>query len=170
MYYDRFRCLTTLSGDTIVKYVDYYFEIVFLDIDGDGCKDIRVFVVSNTPNQCDNYFFDKDTKKYRYIKGCDLDITLIKGTKLFYSYNHTGCADMDWESHLCKIENWGEVDIGCIEANGCGDENDGIKIYKLNGEKQDLIKKMALPQFNKWADGKWGFIKQYWYKNYKLFN
>jgi hypothetical protein len=162
----RFYGLTSLSSDTIVHFEDYYFKAEFVDIDEDGYKDIRVFAFSNSPNQCDNYFFDRSLKTYKRIEGSDLDIQLIKGTKLFYSYNRTGCADMNWESHLSKIENWKEVNIGFINTNACGDKNDGVYIYKVNGEKQTLIKRLPIKKFN---NDKFEFIKQYWTKNYQTF-
>jgi len=55
----NFNCLLSIQGDTIVKSEDYYFKLELIDIDEDGYKDIRVFAFSNTPNQCDNYLFDK---------------------------------------------------------------------------------------------------------------
>ena len=115
----NFNCLLSLEGDTIVKSEDYYFKAEYLDIDKDGYKDIRVFAFSNTPNQCDNYLFDKTLKTFKLIENCDLDIQKIKGTDFFYSYNRVGCADMNWESHLSKIENCKLVDYGYIYGQGC---------------------------------------------------
>ena len=166
---DQFACLTSLTGDTIVKFADYYSSIEFLDIDQDGYKDIRIFTYSNTPNECDNYLFDKVSKTYKFIKNCDLDIKLIKGTRLFYSYNRAGCADMNWESHLCKIENWNEINIGLINGKGCGDKDDGIYIYKINGETENLITTLPIKTIEKYKENKWGFIEEYWTNNYWRF-
>ena len=33
---NKFNCLLSMQGDTIVKLEDYYFEANFLDIDEDG--------------------------------------------------------------------------------------------------------------------------------------
>ena len=176
MHDDEPRCLISVNGDTIVKYEDYYADIIFLDINGDGYKDIRIYIFGNAgSNQCENYFFDPVAKKFILIQGCDLDITLIKGTKLFYSYNHAGCADYDWESHLCKIEKWTEVDIGYINCHNCGDKDDGIKIYKVADQNNEytkkLFKEMPIPKFdnNSKNNSKWNFIEKYWTKNYNYF-
>ena len=91
---DRPQCLLTLSGDTIVKQADYYHSITFPDINEDGYTDIRVLIVSNTPNQCANYVFDKVSGRYRWIENADLDIEKLKGTDLYFSYNRAGCADL----------------------------------------------------------------------------
>jgi hypothetical protein len=136
-----FNCLLSLQGDTIVKSEDYYFKAEFLDIDKDGYKDIRVFAFSNTPNQCDNYLFDKRLKTFKLIENCDLDIQKIKGTDFFYSYNRAGCADMNWESHLSKIENYKLVDYGYIYGKGCDFEIEKnpqvIEIYKVSNSDTD---------------------------------
>ena len=133
---DRFNCLLSMQGDTIIKSEDYYFEAKFLDIDEDGYKDIRVFAFSNTPNQCDNYLFDKTLKTFRLVENCDLDIQKIKGTDFYYSYNRAGCADMNWESYLSKVENYKLVDYGYIYGQGCDfevkDNPQVIEIYKID--------------------------------------
>ena len=166
-----FRCLTMLSGDTIVPYDDSYAFIEFPDINHDGYKDIRVYRMTNVPNICDNYFFDKTTKTYNLIKGCDLDIISVPGTDLFFTWGVSGCAGMDWESYLCKIENWAEVDIGYIEAKDCGDEDDGVRICIVNSDdKKKLIKKVTLKDFGyKNIDDYDDFLRKYWAKHYKEF-
>ena len=166
---DKFKSLVFLSGDTILKNQDYYFQVEFLDINGDGYKDIRAFVFSSTPNACENYFFDKEKKTFRYIENCDLDIQLIKGTKYFYSYDAIGCGDSYWESHLLKIENWREKDIGSIDARGCGGKDNGISIYKLHGDTSRLIKRISIRTLEKYKNNKFGFIKDYWTRNWVNF-
>jgi hypothetical protein len=172
----NFNCLLSPNGDTIVKSEDYYFEVEFLDIDKDGYKDIRVFIYSNTPNLCDNYLFDKRLRTFKLIDNCDLDIQKIKGTDFFYSYNRAGCADMNWESHLCKIENYKLVDYGYIYGLGCDSENGKypqvIEIYKVNNlgnEEKVLIKKLPYQKHIKEFGDKWEFIENYWANNYKTF-
>lgn len=172
----KFNCLLSIKGDTVVKSEDYYLEAKFLDIDEDGYKDIRVFVFSNNPNQCDNYLFDQKLKTFKLIENCDLDIRKIKGTDFFYSYNRAGCADMNWESHLSKIENYKLVDYGYIYGQGCDFEIEKnaqvIDIYKVNnlitGDKK-LIKKLPYQKYIKEFGDKWDFIEKYWIKNYKTF-
>ena len=113
--------------------------------------DIRTFVFSNTPNQCENYLYDKENKTFRLVEDCDLDIQLIKGTRYYYSYNRAGCADMNWESYLSKIENYKLVLLGYIHGQGCDfrvkENPQVIKIYKIlnkgNNQKK-LIKKTSV--------------------------
>lgn len=132
---NNFNCLVSVYGDTIVRPENYYFKADFLDIDEDGYTDIRVYAYSNTPNQCDNYLFDRDLKTFKLIEGCDLDIKKLKGTQFYYSYNRSGCSDMNWESHLSKIEHYKLVDYGYIYGQGCDFEIKNnpqvIKIYKI---------------------------------------
>jgi len=172
----NFNCLLSLQGDTIVKSEDYYFRAEFPDIDKDGYKDIRVFAFSNTPNQCDNYLFDKRLKTFKLIENCDLDIQKIKGTDFFYSYNRAGCADMNWESHLSKIVNYKLVDYGYIYGQGCDFEIEKnpqvIEIYKVSNSDRDekvLIKKLPYQKHIKEFGGEWGFIENHWRSNYKTF-
>lgn len=164
---NKFISLLTIKGDTIVKFNDYYSNIKFLDIDQDGYIDIRVYVNSNTPNECINYFFDKQSNGYKEIINSTLDVERIKGTNLFYSYNATGCGDMNWESHISKIENWQETNIGSLEVKGCGNKDSKITIYKINKMKKEIIDSKPLTVLEK--RDKWDFISEYWKRNYTLF-
>lgn len=161
----------TLGMDTILKYNDYHTKIDFVDINEDGYKDIRVWILSNTPNQCENYFYDKDKKSFCYIKNSDLDIQLLNGTKFFYSINVAGCGSMNWESHLIKIENWTEINIGLIEYKDCGEKDNGVFIYKINDNNQKLINTMTTKEFKNYSNQyKWILkTRDYWAKNYKTF-
>ncbi|MCU0421437.1 MAG: hypothetical protein MUC81_01405 [Bacteroidia bacterium] len=166
----NFNCLLSLQGDTIVKSEDYYFKAEFPDIDEDGYKDIRIFVFSNTPNQCYNYLYDKKHQTFKLIENSDLHIQKIKGTDFFYSYNRAGCADMNWESHLSKIENYKLIDYGYIYAQGC--DSQVIEIYKVNNSDtadKKLIKKLPYKKHIKEFGDKWDFIEKYWTKNYNTF-
>lgn len=174
---NKFNSLLSMKGDTIVKSEDYYFEAKYLDIDEDGYKDIRVFAFSNTPNQCDNYLFDNTTNTFKYIENCDLDIKKLNGTDFYYSYNRTGCADLNWESHLSKIENNKLVDYGYINGRGCDfeikDNPQVIEIYKvINSDKDEkkLIKSLPYVKHIPKPDDKLTFIENYWKQNFKMFN
>lgn len=78
---------------------------------------------------------------------------------------------MDWDSDLFYIENYKTVKIGNISGNEYGDTHvkDGIYIHKMQGEKQTEIAKLPISIIKRYKDYKWGFIKQYWHKNYKKF-
>jgi hypothetical protein len=174
---NKFNCLLSRKGDTIVKSEDYYFKVDFLDIDEDGYKDIRIFTFSNTPNQCDNYLFDRKLKTFKLIENCGLDIQKIKGTQFYYSYNRAGCADLNWESHLSKIENYELVNYGYIIGHGCDFEVkknvQSIDIYKIIDSKKyekKLIKSLPYLKHIPKNDDKWDFIEKYWKKNIKVFD
>ena len=50
----------------------------------------------------------------------------------------------------------------------CDNENDnGIYIYKVNGENKKQIKLIPIEKKN--FDNKWDFIEKYWTENYKEF-
>jgi|SRR6478735_3043034 len=174
---ERFYCLVSITGDTIVKSEDYYFKAEFIDINEDGYKDIRVFIMSNTGNQCDNYFFDSKEKIFRRIGNCDLDIERIKGTDFYYSYNAAGCADLNWESYLSKIENYQLLVYGYIDGRGCEFDIENnpqiIKIYKVAGsdtEVKVLFKELPYLKFISDHGSKSDFIKKYWSQNCQVFD
>ncbi|MGX7666742.1 hypothetical protein [Flavobacterium pedocola] len=175
---DHFISLVSLKGDTIVKAEDYYSEAEILDINEDGFQDIRVFFfMGKIPNACDNYLFDSKQKTFKIIEDCWLDVRKIKGTNFYYSYNRAGCADMNWESNLSKIENNKLVDYGYISGQGCDEaikENPQvIKIYKVvNSDKEEMTLVKTLPYLKHIPtfEDKWDFIEKYWTKNFKKFN
>ena len=173
---EHFNCLISLSGDTVVKSEDYYNSAEYIDINEDGDKDIRIYVISNTSNQCDNYLYDKIHKTFRNIENCDLDIKKIYGKNLYYSYNSIGCSDMNWESYLSEIVDYKLIHLGHIEGLGCDyntkENPQVIEVYKItnpNNEKKTIIEKLPykknIPKF----DDKWNFIETYWTKNYSIF-
>lgn len=176
---DRFYALLSLQGDTIVKpHIDNaYFSIKFLDIDEDGHQDIRVFTFGNTPNECENYLYNKVNSTYHFIENCDLAITKVKGSDFYYSYNRAGCSDLNWESHLYRIENYKLVTYGYIYGQGCDYDivkyPQVIEIFKvdksdINHKKQ--IEKLAYKSYIKKFEEKWDFIEKYWKKNYSKFD
>lgn len=172
---DQFACLTSLNGDTIIPFADFYFKIKLLDINKDGYKDIRVLIFSNAPNQCDNYLYDKNSKNYRIIEDCSINIEKIKGTDYYYSICKAGCAAMDWDSYLSKIENYKQTNYGYIYIQGCDFEIKEnlqvIEIYKVTNSENDtkiLIKKLPFKKYiSNHSD--WDFIKRYWKRNYRNF-
>ena len=167
---NRFNGLTNLAGDSLIAKRDYYADYKFLDIDKDGYKDIRVYTFSNTPNQCDTYIFNKTDSTYKKIANADLDFMKLGATQYYYSYNRIGCGDNRWESHLMKIENWKEIDIGEMIVSGCGDGHDGVEVLKTRGDKRILIDSLPLPKFNNnGRNNKWAYLKNYWAKNYGKF-
>lgn len=172
----RFYCLLSPKGDTIIKAEEFYHQFHVGDIDQNGFMDLRVFIVSNTPNQCDSYLFDPELNTFRKIEYCDLDIKKIEGTSCYFSYNRAGCADQDWESHLSKIENYRLVDLGYIHGQGCDFEIEKnpqtIEIFKFDSPKSEAKTKIATLAYKehiKKFEDKWTFIEKYWSKNYRKF-
>ncbi|MBV4359722.1 hypothetical protein [Pinibacter aurantiacus] len=171
----KFESMLTFAGDTIVKLHNYYATIEFPDINEDGYKDIRVHIVSNTPNECDNYLFDKRTKKFILVENCNLDIRLVKGSPYYYSYNRAGCADRNWESDLSKIENYKLIPIGYMHGQGCDfdlKENQKIEIYKVGnskGEDKVLVKRLPLKKHIPRLEDMPMFIENYWRHNWRFF-
>jgi len=174
---DRFYCLLSIDGDTIVKAQNFYHSIEILDINEDGYQDIRISIISNTPNQCDNYLFNNQVKKFIQIENCGLDIQKITGTDFYYSYLHAGCSDQNWKSYLYKIKNYKLIEYGYIFGQGCDfnieDNPQIIEIYKINSynsNEEILIKKLPYKKYiNKYND-KFTFIKKYWSENCKTYN
>lgn len=173
---NRFDCLLTSNGDTIVKSHTYYSQIEFLDIDEDGNQDLRVFIISNTPNQCDNYLFDQKQKSFRLIENCNLDVKKINGTNYYYSYNHAGCSDLNWESHLSKIENFKLVDYGYMFGQGCDfdvkNNPQVIEIYKITNSEMNskvLLKTLPYHKYITASVDKWTFLSNYWQENFPNF-
>lgn len=78
---------------------------------------------------------------------------------------------MNWDSDLFNIQNFKAVRIGNISGREC--ENSGIKdgvyINTVRGEKKTLVKTLPASTLAKYKDHKWGFIKDYWTRNYKQF-
>lgn len=97
----------------------------------------------------------------------------IKGTKFYYSYHKSGCTDLNWDSDLFYIENFKANRIGNIAGRQC-DDRDGVKdavyIHKFRSGKETLFKTLPIDTIWKYKDFKWGFINEYWTKNYNLFN
>lgn len=164
---ERFYCLLNRDGDTIIPKEDYYFQLEILDFDDDGFEDLRVFVMSNEANQCDNYWFDSSSEKFKKIENCDLNFEKIKGKDYCFTYYGTGCADGEHTSDLYKMNKYNFKLVGQIIEKGC--EFDTIKepkiakIYTyLNDSTDKLIKTYKLYEF----EG----AHSYWEKNCSKFD
>lgn len=163
------------SDDSLTfRLEDCYSQFEFDDFDGDGNKDIRIHYLSNIPAVQDLILFDKTTRSFKPIIGFNNypDPRSIQGTKYYFSYHRSGCADMDWDSDLFFIENFKIIKIGNISGLGC--ENSGVKngiyIYKIEGENKITYNTLPIDTINKYKDSKWGFILEFWTKNYNSFD
>jgi hypothetical protein len=95
----------------------------------------------------------------------------IEGTKCYYSYHRSGCADKNWDSDLFFIENFKTFKLGTISGRECEnrDEKDGIYIYKSKENKETLTETRDINEIHKFQNDKWDYIKEYWTNNYKKF-
>lgn len=162
------------KGDTVLKKSDYYFDAEFKDFNKDGHQDIILHYSSNASMVLDLFLYIPTIGKFREVKNFrDFPAPeQLKGTNFYYSYHKSGCADMNWDSDLFKIENSKAIRIGNIAGRQC-DNRDGIKdavyIHKVRNDKEKLFKTLPIDTIWKYKNFKWGFIKEYWTKNYKLF-
>ena len=162
--------LSTVSGDTVARAANYYDDMEITDIDHDGYNDIRIYVSGNTPNQCENYLYDAGTKKFILLKNCDLDLKLIKGSHVFFTYHHAGCADNNWESHLLRIKDYTAIELGYICGQAC-DSPRQIKVYKtsIEDESANLVDSLPYDKVIPKYEDKWDFIERYWQKNHQRY-
>jgi hypothetical protein len=133
-----------------------------------GLNDFRYALSSNTPLVENLFLFEKSTKSFKPVKGFEdfPDPKPVTGTKYYYSYHKSGCADLDWDSDLFYIENYQAIRIGNISGIGCSDEKQGAYIYKVSGKKKVLLQKYSIEEPEDYGNSKWDFIREYWSKNY----
>lgn len=169
--------LLNTRGDTLLKKNNHFSNAELKDINNDGYKDVVLHAITNSSLMLDLFLYVPALKKFKEVKGFREfpDPTPITGTKYYYSYHKSGCADLNWDSDLFYIENFKPIRIGNIYGNACvdrdnpGDEKDGVYIYKVRGSIKKLIKTLPVQTLANYKDYKWGFIKEYWTKNYQLF-
>ncbi len=158
--YSAFK-LTTYFGITQAG----YNELIY-----DGMQDIRVhFTGSGLENLL---LYDSLHKSFVQVENFDAypEPLPVQGTRYYYSYRHSGCADMDWNSDLFYIAGYKTICIGNIEGLQCDDpgEKQGIFIYKIHNDKKSLYQTLPVDSIAGYDD-KWGFIKSYWANNYGRF-
>ena len=160
-----------LRNDTIILVkIDYSpADSKFIDFNGDGYKDILfVHYPTQTPDICDLYLFNE--KKKNFAEVADFDNfpepkIITKGH--YYSYHHSGCADMDWDSDLFCIKHMKAIKLANIHGIGCDNESrKGVYIYD---ERKLASKLVEYRKFDEMRSDKWKFIQSYWRKNYKKF-
>lgn len=156
------------SGKTILI-IKSYPDIEFIDFDNDGFKDLII----NFVGYQDLILYDSKSKQFERIANFVNypNPKPIMGTKYFYSYHKSGCADNVWDSDLFYIEDFRTVKIGNIHGHDCDNEpiENGIYIYKIQGENKDPIRTLPIDTLNQYSDYKWGFIADFWIKNFKMF-
>jgi hypothetical protein len=158
------------KGDTVLNQTDLYFEFEFQDFNGDSLDDIVVHRLSNVPAIQDLLLFDKAKKSFLIVNGFDKfpDSKPIHGTDYFYSYHRSGCADNFWDSDLFYIDKFETHLLGNISGNECEGEK-GIVVSRVVNGKEKIVDKFPVDVLEKYDDHKWGFIADYWAKNYFKF-
>jgi hypothetical protein len=172
-FLNHFGFYLLVNNDTIIKRQSDYLACHFKDFNHDGYKDLFLDHGGNTPERFDLLLYIPTTKSFKQI--IDFENfpapTKIGATKYYYSYHKSGCADANWDSDLFYISNFKAIRIGNISVRQC--ENSGIKdglyINKLRNEKKILLKTLNIETINRYKNHKWGFIEEYWTKNYNLF-
>lgn len=148
------------------------WEMKFIDFNRDGYKDLYIIFNSNRTGDNVLFLYNKNKRNFTEVKnfGAFASATRLGNTNLYYSYEATGCADMNWNSDLFKINNFRAIAIGHIEGLGCdGDKEVGVFISKVKEEKLLPIKSYPIGVIKKYKSYKWGFIQNYWNNNYRKF-
>ncbi len=165
--------LLNSKNEIFLEHAGDYFSWEFKDFNKDGYKDIFLDHGGNTPGRFDLLLYIPATKSFRQIKDFESfpDPAEIIGTKYFYSYHRSGCADMNWDSDLFYIKNYKAIRVANISGCECGKSGikDGLYISRIRGEKKILFKTLPIETIYKNKGDKWKFIKVYWAKNNRFF-
>jgi len=162
--------VTNENQDTVYDHPDWTNGIEFTDFNDDGYPDILLEYMTNVPGVVDLALFEKSTGTFRLVDNFHFPSPQkVQGTKYRYSYHRSGCADSDWDSDLFYLNGYTPVRIGNIHGSGCeGNEKNGIFISKVTNDKKTLVTEII--RESGYYDDKFDFIKEYWSKNYKLFD
>ncbi|PWK80048.1 hypothetical protein LX99_00512 [Mucilaginibacter oryzae] len=156
---------------TAERYDEGFSSFKFVDFNGDGYQDLLIEYMSNIPGRCDLLMYNGYTRSFELVKDFpNYPVPKrLRGTGLYYSYSRGGCADADWNSDLFKVVNNKIVKMGNMCGQGCGDGKTGIYIFKMRGTKKTQVKAYPINDIYKHKNNKWGFIKEYWSRNYRRF-
>jgi hypothetical protein len=148
---------------------DFSAQLDLLDFNGDNELDIMINFMGNVDTQS-LFLFDKVKNEFKKVKDFDKypAAKKIKGSNHYYSYHRSGCADNYWTSDLFTIIDFKVVHLGQIFGQGC-EEPMNIKIYKIESGKKDLTETLTYKLVTDNKNDKWGFIEDYWTKNYRVY-
>jgi hypothetical protein len=143
------------------------------DFNTDGYEDIYLNKGGNTPERFHLLLYIPKTGNFRQVENFDDFPAPIKigATKYYYSYHKSGCADANWDSDLFYISNFKVIKIGNISGRQCRDNSEKVGLYisKIKNGKKILLKELSIDTLGNYKEHKWGFIEDYWTKNYELF-
>lgn len=176
----KYSVFTGLDGtyvikgqDTLLHLEEFYISVEFRDFNKDGYKDLFLDLGGNTPERYDLLLFNPKELKFVAVKDFrDFPApVMIPGTWYYYSYHKSGCADLNWDSDLFYIKGNKVIKIGTISGRECNDSGvkDGLYVYKQKRAGKKLYKSLPIQTIYKYKEHKWGFIKQYWERNFKDF-
>jgi hypothetical protein len=170
---DEFLYIYDSKDSIVFQSKDYCQFFEFKDFNEDGYKDLLINYIGNIPAQHDLILFDDKTDTFKPVRDFSRYPNPIKvgGTRYFYSYHRSGCADMNWDSDLFYIEDFRITKIGTVSGRECDNDNvkDGIYIFKIKRNNNKLFKKLPIVTVYTYKDTKWGFIQAYWNTSYRKF-
>lgn len=157
--------------DTVFAKTDLPPHQEFIDFNSDGYKDLAVYHGGNGSDRMEIVLFDPQTEQFVYVENfADYPAPkAIPGTPYFYSYNRSGCADQNWDSNLFYLQASKAVSLGNISGKGCEGEEKGIYVNRLQGNDLLLLEKFPMEILDEYKDYKWGFIEDYWHRNWGKF-
>jgi hypothetical protein len=173
VFYRNNYMMYVINGTDTVNKLACNNGFDFGDFNQDGYKDIIIPYMTNVGGIQDVLLFDPNRKKFILIDNLTnypAPTLLIKD--YYYSYRRAGCADSYWVSNLFKIDDFRAICLGEIWGQGCEPASLRIDIFKVSSDdckRKTLFKTLPLDTIYKFQDTKWGFIKNFWTKNYSDF-
>lgn len=148
---------------------EFSTHLDLLDFNGDDGLDILINFMGNVDTQS-LLLLEKEKNVFRKVKdfGNYPAAKKIKGSNHYYSYHRSGCADDYWTSDLFTIVDFKVVHLGQIFGQGC-EEPMSIKVYKVKQGKKVLTETLSYKLVTDHKHDKWGFIEDYWTKNYRAY-
>jgi hypothetical protein len=158
------------NSDTVLSNFDLYADFEFDDFNDDSLSDIIIPRSGNIPGLQDLLLFDVTKMGFTLVKNFDRfpDAKRIEGTDYYYSYHRSGCADNFWNSDLFSIDNFEAHILGDIAGNECEGDT-GIVVYRIANRDTTAVDTFTLNVLESYDDRKWGFVADYWKKNYSKF-
>lgn len=154
------------NGTVLIKRNDYFpLDLKITDFNGDGFPDLLFILGSGTIYNL--FLYDKLTHSFMELENFDNfpEAKRVRKTQYYYSYSHSGCADVNWDSYLFYIKGYKAIPIGNIHAINCKDEvSKGIFIYKYQNGKSVYLHTVKPPKYDKWQ-----FIEHYWSRHFNDF-
>jgi hypothetical protein len=161
------------DNDTIHNSLWHNNGFEFGDFDQDGYKDLLINYLTNIGGVYDILLFNPKDFTFTLIdKMTDYPSSEHLTQNYYYSYHRAGCADLNWISDLFEIQDYKTILLGEIYGQGCNSDPKKVEVFKIgnnDSHSKHLFLTLPIDTLNKYSDFKWGFIKDYWTKNYNKF-